>query len=98
MDIAADLPAAETPSFESRSTVNDRIHGRTLHDVSRFVGADPVFIDERIRELEREWDVERTLQTNGAALALAGVALGFAVDRRFLLVPAVAAAILLQQA
>ena len=97
MDIAADLPIAETLPFESRSTVNDRIQGRTLHDVSRFVGADPFFIDERIRELEREWDVERTLQANGAALALAGVTLGCAVDRKFLLVAAVAAALLLQQ-
>jgi hypothetical protein len=97
MDIAVDLPVSESTPVESRSTVNDRIHGRTLHDVSRFVGADPFFIDERIRELEREWDVERTLQANGAALALAGVALGFAVDRRFLLLPAVMAALLLQQ-
>ena len=29
--------------------VNDRIQARTLHDVSRFIGADPVFIDERIQ-------------------------------------------------
>lgn len=98
MDIAADLPVTESIPFESRSPVNSRIHGRTLHDVSRFVGADPVFIDERIRELEAEWDVERTLQANTAALALAGVALGFAVDRKFLLIPAAAAALLLQQA
>ena len=64
-----------------------RIHGRTLHDVSRFIGVDPVFIDERIRELEREWDVERTLEANAAIAALAGIALGVTVDRRFLAVP-----------
>jgi hypothetical protein len=98
MDIAADLPIPEHIPEPTRSAVNDRIHGRTLHDVSRFVGADPFFIDERIRELEREWDVERMLEANGAALALAGIALGITVDRKFLVLPAVAAAMLFQQA
>ena len=82
----------------TRSQVNDRIQGRTLHDVSRFIGADPVFIDERIRELEREWDVERTLEANAAAVSLAGVALGCTVDRRFFLLPGLVAAFLLQHA
>src|SRR3954469_18063750 len=79
-------------------TVNQRIHGRTLHDVTRYIGADPVFIDERIRELEREWDVERTLEANAAIVALAGLALGVTVDRRFLAVPVAVAGFLLQHA
>ena len=98
MDIAVDLPDTEYLPRQTRSQVNDRIHGRTLHDVSRFVGADPFFIDERIRELEREWDIERTLQANGAAVALAGIALGLGVDRKFLVLPALAAGLILQQA
>jgi hypothetical protein len=75
-----------------------RIQGRTLHDVSRFVGADPFFIDERIRELEREWDMGRALATKAATMTLAGIALGLTVDRRFLALPAMAAAFLLQHA
>jgi hypothetical protein len=98
MDTAADLPIPEHIPEQSRSKVKDRIHGRTLHDVSRFVGADPFFIDERIRELEREWDVERMLQANAAGVALAGIALGISVDRKFLALPALAAAFLLQHA
>jgi hypothetical protein len=82
----------------TRPTVNQRIHGRTLHDVTRYIGADPVFIDERIRELEREWDVERTLEANAAIVALAGIVLGVTVDRRFLAVPAAVAGFLLQHA
>ena len=88
-----DRTIANTPPV-----VNQRIHGRTLHDVSRYIGADPVFIDERIRELEREWDVERTLEANAAIVALAGLALGVAVDRRFLAIPAAVAGFLLQHA
>jgi len=80
------------------SNATPRIQGRTLHDVSRFIGADPVFIDERLRELEREWDIQRTLEANASGLSLAGFALGLTVDRRFLALPAVMAAFLLQQA
>jgi hypothetical protein len=79
-------------------TVNDRIQARTLHDVSRYIGADPVFIDERIRELEREWHVDRTLEANVAMLALFGLGLGFTFHRRFLLLPAMATAFLLEHA
>jgi hypothetical protein len=79
------------------ASVNHRIHARTLHDISRYVGADPVFIDERIRELEREWDVERALESNASAVILAGIGLSL-INRKFLAVPVVAAAFLLQHA
>jgi hypothetical protein len=81
----------------TRASVNNRIQARTLHDISRYVGADPVFIDQRIRELEREWDVERTLESNAATLIIAGIGLGL-VNKRFLAVPMVVAAFLLQHA
>ena len=99
MNIAARLPATEERVPKNTSSkVNHRIQGRTLHDVSRFIGADPVFIDERIRQLKREWDIERTLEANAASLGLAGLALGSFVDRRFLILPALVSAFLLQHA
>jgi hypothetical protein len=93
------LPATdERVPLATGASINDRIQARTLHDVSRFVGADPVFIDERIGQLQREWDIERTLEANAASVSLAGLALGLFVDRRFLLLPAAVAAFLLQHA
>lgn len=82
----------------TRGSVNDRIQARTLHDVSRFIGADPVFIDERVAQLRREWDIERTLEANAASVSLVGLGLGLFVDRRFFLLPAAVAAFLLQHA
>jgi hypothetical protein len=82
----------------TRASVNDRIQARTLHDVSRFIGADPVFIDERISQLQSEWDIERTLEANAASVFLAGLGLGLFVDRRFFLLPAAVAGFLLQHA
>jgi hypothetical protein len=39
-------------------------------------------IDQRLRELDEEWDIERTLEANAGALA--GTLLGIFLDRRFL--------------
>jgi hypothetical protein len=46
-------------------------------------------ISRRIEKLEREWDIERLLELNASVLALAGVALGVSVDKKWLLVPGV---------
>ena len=65
--------------------VNERIRLQTYASVARLQDADPVEIDARLAELEREWDVERALNANAGTIILASVALGHFVDRRFLL-------------
>lgn len=55
-------------------------------------------IDSRLRDLEREWDIERTLEANAATLSIIGVTLGAFVDRRFLALPALVTGFLLQHA
>ncbi|HEV8542633.1 MAG TPA: hypothetical protein VGR78_09595 [Verrucomicrobiae bacterium] len=45
-------------------------------------------ISQRIRDLEREWDIERVLETNASALALSGLLLGLVRSRKYLLVSA----------
>ena len=62
------------------------------------VGASEDQLTSRILELEREWDVERVLETNASILAFSGVALGFAKSRRWLVAPAVVLGFLLQHA
>lgn len=53
-------------------------------------------IDKRIAELESEWDMERLLQLNAAALTVAGAYCAAFVDRRWLALPIVVNAFLLQ--
>lgn len=57
----------------------------------------PEGIDERLRELDREWDLERVLETNVGVLSLMGLTFG-AMHSRWYLVSALAAACLLQHA
>jgi hypothetical protein len=58
----------------------------------------PNLIDRRLQELDEEWDIERALEANAATIALTGVVLAATVDRRFLAVPGIVAAFLLQHA
>lgn len=55
-------------------------------------------IDARIKELDREWDVERVLQLNAATLALTGTLLSAFVSRRWLVLPGIVTAFLAQHA
>lgn len=84
--------------YRTRHEHNQRIRRQTERNVERFRGAPWQAIDGRIRELEREWDIERGLDANAAGLALAGLALGIFADRRFFILPAIAAGLLLQHA
>jgi hypothetical protein len=43
----------------------------------------PSGLDQRIAELEREWDVERTLEANASTLALTGAVLGTTVNKQW---------------
>jgi len=83
--------------LHSAANVNQRILEQTEADVRRF-GASRASIDDRLRELDEEWDIERLLEPNASALAFAGVALGVAVDKRWLALPALVTAFLFQHA
>lgn len=52
----------------------------------------------RITQLDREWDFDRTLETEASIMGLVGLALGVVVDRRLLALPAFVAAMLLLHA
>lgn len=78
--------------------VNEAIRRRIEEDVARYAAAGPEAIDRRLEELDREWDIERTLEANAATVALIGLGLGTFVDRRFYLLPAAVAGFLLQHA
>jgi hypothetical protein len=78
--------------------VNARIARQTEANIARYRDATPEAIRRRLRQLDREWDIERAIEANAASIALAGVALGAFVSRRFLLLPAAVSGFLLQHA
>ncbi len=89
MTIADRLPAtAHRVALHTRPEINDDIRRRADAQVFRLAGAPKAEIDERLRALEHEWDIERLLQTNASLVVLVGMALALTVNRRFLLLPA----------
>jgi Protein of unknown function (DUF2892) len=74
-----------------------RIRRKTEMNIA-YHAAHPGEIDARLKELEAEWDIERTLEVHASSMALAGTALGATVDRKWFVLPAVVAGFLLQHA
>jgi hypothetical protein len=78
--------------------INERIRQTTEENIARYARRGREAIAERLRELDHEWDIERTLEANAASMALLGLALGTFVDRRLYAFSALVAGFLLQHA
>ena len=78
--------------------INAQIRRQTEENVARYATRGHAAIDQRLAELEYEWDIERTLEANAATISLIGLGLGTFVDRRFFALPALVAGFLLQHA
>ena len=77
---------------------NAEIDNLIIFNLEYYKSEGPEAIDARIRELDREWDIERTLELNAAAFALTGTILGSFVNRKWLALPMVVTAFLAQHA
>ncbi len=82
----------------TEASINAMIEQQTKRNLARFENASPAAIENRLAELDAEWDIERTLEANAATASLIGLTLGATVDRRWYLFPAVVAGFLLQHA
>jgi len=93
------LPAtSERVAHSTCDEVNDRIRRQTDARIGWLAGAGPAAVDQRMRELEEEWDVERYVETMAPTISLVGLALGATVSRKWLLLPAVVQTFFLQHA
>jgi hypothetical protein len=63
----------------------------------RYYADHPDEIDARLAELDREWDTERTLEAIAATAVISGVGLSL-LNKRFLALPGLVSAFLLQHA
>jgi hypothetical protein len=80
-------------SEEINQQIQDAIRNRVRH-----FAAHPDAIPRRLRELRDEWDIERAIEANAAALAFTGVVLGATRDSRWFALPALVTAFLFQHA
>ena len=91
------IPPTSERVRHTAEDVNERIIRRTDSNV-RSYAADRRLIDLRLQDLDREWDIERVLEANAAAVSLFGLALGRLISRRWYFLPTAVATFLLQHA
>jgi hypothetical protein len=80
---------------QTAEVVNQRIQRQTQANIA-YYAAHPEQIDARLKELDQEWDIERWLELNSAALSLVGLALAITHSRKWLLLPLVVQGFFLQ--
>ncbi len=91
-------PSAFRVPAHTADAVNAGIRRETEESIAFYGSAGRHAIERRLAELDREWDIERTLEANAAGLGLVGVTLGVTVNRKLFLIPAIISAFLLQHA
>ncbi len=80
------------------SEINQRIRRETERGIIRCAAEGPAAIDRRLAELDREWDIERYLETMAPSFTLFGLTLGVTKSRKWLLLPFVVQSFFLQHA
>ena len=78
--------------------VNVKIRRESEARVAQCAARGNEAINQRLAELDREWDIERTLEANAATASLVGLTLGATVSKKWFILPGVVAGFLLQHA
>lgn len=93
------LPETATRVEQHTSeSANERIRNQTEFNIQFYSKASPETIDMRLRQLDREWDIERAIEANAATFSLLGLGLGTLVNKKWYLLSAGVAGFLLQHA
>jgi len=87
---------SERAERNTPESINERIRRETELSIRRTLAGGERAIEARLRELDAEWDTERTLETLAASFCLTGVILSATVSRKWLFLPGAVAAFLLQ--
>lgn len=91
-------PTSARVSANTAPAVNRAIEWRTRRRINRAHAGGIGAIDQRLAQLDREWDIERCLETGASSLMLTGLLLGTTANRRWLLLSVGVGGFLLQHA
>ena len=76
--------------------INQEIDNEIARKINYYSSQNTGKIKSRIKKLEEEWDVERTLELNASLIALGGVILAATVNKKWLILPALVTTFLAQ--
>jgi hypothetical protein len=99
MDALVHAPLTDRVRANTWPAINDRIDTEAqlrLRQAAAAASSDA--FTTPIARLDHEWDFNRTLETEASLMGLLGLAVGVAVDRRLLIVPALVSTMLVLHA
>jgi hypothetical protein len=89
MNMKKNEPEGERVRKVSTQKQNAVIDEIILHNLQKYAGKSPDEISKRIRELDKEWDIERMLDLNMSAMALCGITLSLLLNPYSIILPIV---------
>ncbi len=91
-------PTSKRVAYATNNTINNWIEDEAIERVEDYKGADAEMIYKRLYALDCEWDTERIVETESAAMVIAGTALGFLRSPKWFLLAGAGGFFLLQHA
>ncbi|RYZ51930.1 MAG: DUF2892 domain-containing protein [Chitinophagaceae bacterium] len=91
LQLSNDRVRSNTPE-----TLNRKIDQKTDANVRRYSALGAGVMEGRLQQLDKEWDVERSLQLASGLNVLMGLTLGLTVNKRWFLLSAVSSLFLVQ--
>lgn len=91
-------PTVSRVSQNTSQAINDEIHRRMEENVACYANADADAIEQRLAELDQEWDIERYLETMAPSFTLFGIFMSVVHDKKWLILPAFVQSFFLQHA
>lgn len=91
-------PTTSRVERSTRPAVTAELRNGTIRNLNNYQYSSGGNISARIKHLNSEWDIDRVLETNAAALMLLGSLLGWKHSRSWLLLTGTVGAFLLLQA
>src|SRR5262245_1548457 len=89
---------AHRVSSSTDPEINAQIWQRTEEHMREVAATGREAIEQRLRELDEEWDIERYIETLAPSLTLLGLTLGLTRDRRWLIAAFIVQSFFLQHA
>jgi hypothetical protein len=89
MNGAMHAPVTDRVRANTWAPVNDRLDTEAqlrMREAAALASTDE--LTRHVTQLDYEWDFDRTVETEASVIGLLGLALGIAVDKRFLVLPA----------
>lgn len=83
---------------QTPEAINRKIQKDIQESIAHFRGKSPAEIQQRIDELDQEWDTERVLEANASTLVIVGSVLAATVNKRWNILTGMVGTFLLQHA